>query len=119
MHKHFDTIERELKAAIETAGPDLPTLIDRLDRLLNDVRGARFAAGHALFGKGMKPGGPPAEEIAGVAPPPRKFGHDDTVRTKDGYLARVAHYDEKGRVVVNVLFQACEYSESDLRAVDL
>jgi hypothetical protein len=86
---------------------------------MNDVRGARFAARFALFGKAMKPGGEPEQSIEGVEPPPRVFEHDDTVRTKDGYLARVAHYDAKGRVVVNVLFEAAEYKESELKRVEL
>lgn len=119
MHRHFDTIERELQAAIDAAGGDNGALLDRLDRLMNDVRGARFAARFALFGKAMKPGGEPEQEIEGVEPPSRAFERDDTVRTKEGYLARVAHYDRAGRVVVNVLFEAAEYKESELKRVEL
>jgi hypothetical protein len=118
MHQHFDTIERELQAAL-AAGGDTGALLERLDRLMNDVRGARFAARFALFGKTMKPAGEPEQEIEGIEPPPRAFAHDDTVRTKDGYLARVARYDAKGNVTVNVLFEAAEYKEAELRRVEL
>jgi hypothetical protein len=119
MHQHFDTIERELKAGVDAGAGNTAELLERLERLLNDVRGARFAASFTMFGKALKPGADPEAEIEGVEPPPRKFKVDDTVRTKEGYLGRVAHYDRRNNVVVNVVFQACEYKESELRETDL
>ncbi|MFM0608645.1 hypothetical protein PQR05_29365 [Paraburkholderia sediminicola] len=114
MHAHFDNIERELRAAVDNAD-DHGELMDRLERLINDAKGARFVAGLTLFGKQFKPGGDPATEIEGIEPPLRRFAHDDTVRTKEGYLARVGYYDDQGRVVVNVVYQAAEYREEDLK----
>jgi len=113
MHAHFDTIERELRAAIESA-TDQGELMDRLERLINDAKGARFIAGMAVFGKQFKPGGEPAPVLEGVEPPPRRFEEGDKVRTKEGYLAHVGYYDGKDNVVVNVVFQAAEYKEQDL-----
>lgn len=119
MHQHFDAIERELKAGIEAGRNDHGSLLERIERLLNDVRGARFATSFALFGKGLKPGGEPDQDMEGVEPPPRKFKPDATVRTKEGYLGRVVGYDKRGHVVVNVVFEACDYKEDDLRETDL
>jgi hypothetical protein len=113
MHKHFDTIERELHAAIESA-TDQGELMDRLERLINDAKGARFMAGMALFGKQFKPGGEPEPALEGVEPP-RRFGEGDKVRTKEGYLAHVGYYTGPDNVVVNVVFQAAEYREQDLK----
>lgn len=119
MHEHFDNIERELKAAQGASEGNPDAFLDRIERLLNDVRSARFAARFAAFGKTVKPGRESEPEIEGIVPPPRKFEHDDTVRTKEGYLARVGYYDRAGKVVVNVVYQACEYDEADLTAIDL
>ncbi len=117
MHEQFDKIERDLKAAIEAGRGDQGALLDRLERLLNDVRGARFSTRFALFGADMKPGGQTVED--GDEQSPRKFGRDVTVRTPEGYLARVVGYDKRGKVVVNVVFEACEYTEADLRETSL
>lgn len=120
MEKHFQNIERELNLAmdaVEAGEGDRETLLERLESLLNNVRGKRFATGHALFGKQFKPGGEPAEDMDGVEPPPRAFSRGDLVRTKDGYLAYVGFYDHRERVVANVVYQACEFEQADLQAV--
>jgi hypothetical protein len=120
MDKHFQTIERELNAAmdaVEAGEGDRAVLLERLESLLNNVRGKRFATGFSLFGKTFKPGGEAAEEMEGVEPPPRAFNRGDLVRTKDGYLAYVGFYDHRQRVVANVVYQACEFNEGDLTAV--
>ena len=67
---------------------------------------------HRLFGTQFKPA-EVAPEPEGEAPP-RKFAVDDKVRTKEGYIGHVAGYDKKGRAVVNVVWQTCEYAEADL-----
>jgi hypothetical protein len=110
MHQHFDTIERELRAAIDSA-TDQGELMDRLERLINEAKGVRFTTALALFGSQFKPGDEPAPEVTEEA---RAFEEGDKVRTKDGYLAHVGYYDDKGNVVVNVVFQAAEYREQDL-----
>ena len=112
MHQHFDTIERELRAAIDSA-TDQGELMDRLERLINEAKGARFTTALALFGSQFKPGDEPAP---GVAESDRAFEEGDKVRTKDGYLAYVGYYDEGGKVVANVVFQAAAYREDELRA---
>jgi hypothetical protein len=120
MDKHFLNIERELNAAmdaVEAGEGDRAALLERLEGLLNNVKGKRFATGFALFGKQFKPGGEASEEMEGVEPPPRAFSRGDLVRTKSGYLAYVGHYDHRERVVANVVFQACEFSEGDLTMV--
>ncbi|KVN83412.1 hypothetical protein [Burkholderia ubonensis] len=121
MDKHFQAIERELNAAmdaVEAGEGDRAALLERLESLLNNVRGKRFATGFALFGKQFKPGGEPAKELEGVEPPPRQFERGDLVRTKDDYLAYVGYYDQRGRVVANVVFQACDFNESELTAAE-
>ncbi|WP_186083658.1 hypothetical protein [Burkholderia gladioli] len=119
MHKLFDNIERELQAAIAAGSGDLSALIDRLDRLQNDVRGARFSAAHTLFGAGIMPAGEPETALEGVEPPIRKFAKRDSVRTSDGFLGTVVGYDRTGGVIVNVVFEARGYAEADLREVSL
>ncbi|WP_109479112.1 hypothetical protein [Paraburkholderia sp. C35] len=121
MDKHFQNIERELNLAmdaVEAGEADRETLLERLEMLLNNVKGKRFATGHALFGKQFKPGGEPAKEPEGGEQPPRAFDRGDLVRTKDGYLAYVGYYDQHGKVVANVVYQACDFKESELTAAE-
>jgi hypothetical protein len=117
MQNHYDAIATELRAAIEAAGDDVAGLLEMLERVNPDVRSARFAAGHALFGKQFKAARESEPTIEGVEPPVRKFAAGDKVRTPGDYLAHVGYYDRKGRVVANVVFQACEFKEDDLTAV--
>jgi hypothetical protein len=112
MNEHFETIERELQAACESA-EDFAALEYRLERLMQKVEEARFAARYAQFGKQFKQGEQPAPEAV-TAPPAQRFAHGDKVRTKEGYLAYFGYYDAKGNAVVNVVFQAAEYAETDL-----
>jgi hypothetical protein len=117
MQKHYDAIANELRAAIETAGDDMAGLLDMLERVNLDVRSARFAAGFALFGKQFKAAREAEPTIDADEPPPRRFEPGTRVRTPDNYLAHVGYYDSKGRVVANVVFQACEFKEDELTAV--
>lgn len=120
MHKHFEMIDRELNAAmdaVEAGEGDAAALLERLEALLHNVRGKRFATGHKLFGKQFKPGGELAASSEDVEPPPQAFERGDMVRTKEGYLAYVGYYDHHNRVVANVVYQACEFNEADLQPV--
>jgi hypothetical protein len=113
MQEHFDNIERELQAAIDSV-TDFGALDYKLDRLLQKVEQARFATRFAQFGKQFKPGDEAAPSVLDIEPPARRFEHGEKVRTKEGYLAYFGYYDEQNNAVVNVVFQAAEYSEADL-----
>jgi hypothetical protein len=112
MHARFDNIERELRAAVESA-TDHGALINRLERLINDVRSVRFAAHFENIAAGMAAAREPEPALEGVEPPPSRFKHGDKVRTPDGYLAYYG-YKVGESAVVNVVFQATEYKETDL-----
>ena len=112
MNAHFETIERELQAACDSA-EDFAALEYRLERLIQKVEEARFATRFARFGAQLTPGDAPAPEAV-TAPPAGRFEHGDKVRTKEGYLAYFGYYDAQGNAVVNVVFQAAEYKETDL-----
>jgi hypothetical protein len=112
MQQHFDTIERELQAACDGA-TDFAALEYKLERLLQKVEQAHFATKFAQFGGQFKP----SEEAPapdGVEPVARRFENGDKVRTKEGYLAYFGYYDAQNNAVVNVVFQAAEYRETDL-----
>lgn len=117
MHEHFNIIETELEAAV-AATDDNEELVWRLDRLLSKVRGVRFSANLAKFGEQFaKASDPP--HVDAEAPAERAFTEGQRVRTRDGYLAYVGYYDRHGCVVVNVVFQAAEYKESDLKLLPI
>jgi hypothetical protein len=115
MTEHFETIERELQAACDSA-TDFGALEYRLERLIQKVEEARFATRYAQFGKQFTPKeqAAPANVLEAVEPPARRFEHGDKVRTKEGYLAYFGYYDGQNNAVVNVVSQAAEYRETDL-----
>lgn len=120
MYRHFRNIEDELDAAmksVEAGEADREALLEHLENLLNIVRGKRFATGHKLFGEQFEPAREPVEVKNGTEPLPHAFRRGDLVRTKDGYLAYVGHYDHRNRVVANVVYEAREFNESDLTLV--
>lgn len=113
MHEHFNKIEAELEAAV-AATNDHEEVVWRLDRLLSKVRGVRFSSSFAKFGEQFVKASDVPRPADGE-PAVQAFKEGQKVRTSDGYLAYVGYYDRKGSVVVNVVFQATEYKESDLK----
>lgn len=115
MQAHYAAILKELSGMLDGASPEqLPELLDTLERLTLEVRSARFRVGHTMFGKRFKPADaalPTMGEVEG------KFQPGQRVRTPAGYLAYVGYYDHKQRVVANVVYEACEFKESDLTPV--
>lgn len=87
-----------------------------LDRVIQQAEAMRKAAILANFGEQFK-----QTEVAlwpdDTTSTLHQFHTDQKVRTKDGYIGTVAGYDTKGRVVVNVVWQACEYPEAHLTAI--
>lgn len=111
----LDTILRHIAQAETTAEND-PQYIELLDRVIDEAKARRMAARMRMCAasEGKAPAGPVVEDKAADAPP-RQFARHDRVWTKEGYIGHVAGYDKKGRVVVNVVWQACEYAEGDLK----
>lgn len=112
MEHHFDNIARELqdaKASIE----DRAAYLEFLDRVIHEARGVQQLERITQFGAQFKAGGEPAEP-----PAERQFEPFDIVRTKEDYIGYVAHYNKRGHVVVNVVVEACDYKEGDLRKID-
>ncbi|WP_028211549.1 hypothetical protein [Paraburkholderia mimosarum] len=103
--------------AVELGEGDAAALLEQLEALFQNVRGKRFATGFALFGESFKPGGEPAEVLDDIEQQHHAFVRGDVVRTKDGYLAYVGHYDHRNRVVANVVYEAREFNEADLTLV--
>lgn len=114
MQTLLDTILRHVAQAETTAEND-PQYIDFLDRVIMEAKSRRAVAAQRTFGAQFK-----QTEVApaGEGDAPRVFAVDDKVRTKEGYIGHVAGYDKRGRVVVNVVWQACEYAEADLKPME-
>lgn len=115
---HFDDIERHLAHA-ESIAKDDEAYVHLLDRVILLAKSRRMTARMRLtaVSEGKKPAGP-VIEFSPTEDQQHKFSRDEKVWTKDGHIGHVVGYDKKGRVVVNVIWQACEYAEADLRLFD-
>jgi hypothetical protein len=114
MQQHFDAIRRELQAAADKLGTESTgTFLAMLARVTQEVDQLQNAARLSEFGKQFKPAG----ELAPESAAPREFAPGQEVWTHEGYLGYVAGHDAKGKAVVNVVWQACEYKESDLHRI--
>lgn len=112
MEHHFDNIARELQDA-KTSIEDRTAFLDFLDRVIHEARGVQQLERITQFGTQFKPSGEPAEP-----PVDPQFAPFDIVRTKEDYIGYVAGYTRRGHVVVNVVVEACDYKEGDLRKIE-
>jgi len=105
--------EEEVAQLIEGAALELPTgdYIALLERIQKQVQAQLKAARFASFGAQF----PAADPAPAIDPPAGMFQKGDFLRTADGYVGYMAHYDKRGRAVVNVVWQACEYRDDQLQ----
>jgi hypothetical protein len=71
------------------------------------------AARLAKFGTQFRTAGESVEKPGVV----RQFERVQQVFTKEGYLGYIASYDKHGKAIVNVVWEAAKYDESDLKAL--
>lgn len=109
----FDAIEAVLDDLAHRYEQAPDVYIDLLEQVVALTRNRYRAARLAKFGTQFKPAGESAEE----SPAPRQFQRFQQVYTNEGYLGYIAGHDKQGKAIVNVVWEAAEYDESNLRAI--
>jgi len=109
----FDAIKAVLDAAAYRPDSDPDELLTLLGRVMAETRERQRAALLAKFGTQFPPAGQPVEET----PEGAKFERFQQVYTCEGYLGYIAGHDKDGKAIVNVVWEAAEYSEDKLTAI--
>jgi len=109
----FDAIKAILDTATYRPDSDPDELLALLGRAAAEIRERQRAALLAKFGTQFKPAGQPTEET----PQEARFERFQQVYTKEGYLGYIAGHQEDKRAIVNVVWEAAEYSEDDLTPI--
>lgn len=113
MDTYFDRIKAVLDEAAYAPDQSPDDTLTLLNRVLAETRDRHRAASLAKFGTQFVPASEPTDE---EAQQPR-FQPFQQVYTCEGYRGYIAGHDKQGKAIVNVVWEAAEYDESDLHAI--
>lgn len=109
----FDAIKAVLDAAAYRPDQTPDEFLALLGRVMVETRERQRAALLAKFGTQFAPAGQPVADT----PEGAQFERFQQVYTPEGYLGYVAGHARDGRAIVNVVWEAAEYSEDGLTAI--
>jgi len=109
----FDRIKAILDEATYSPDSSPEEMLALLGRVMVETRERQRAALLAKFGTQFAPADQPTEET----PLEAQFERFQQVYTPEGYLGYIAGHAKDGRAIVNVVWEAAEYSEDKLTAI--